>query len=488
MERPGWILQPNQVLVGNYRIEHMIGSPGGMGQVFAAEEIVSGTKVAIKVPSLNILQAPKGGERFLREARIAERLGPHPHIVRIRGCLVDPDLKLQVAASKESIPIPFIVMEYLGGGDLAALLRNRPMDLQLAGKLFDDISSALRCAHYHVYEFGGQKLRGVVHRDLKPENVCFDDTGRLVVVDFGIARILGDLTSTLGAAGTPAYMAPEQWNPTKGVDHRTDIYALAIILFQMLTGELPFTGGHEELMAAHMLKIPPDPRDWRKDLPEGIATAIRRALQKEKEARFPNVEEFAQAVGAVLSVHRGSPPTKPDDKVAAPTKAKAEQAAVGPVEACASCETPGLPDAVGGKLYCSNCGSLWSLAAANRVPKKSQAAEKGLSTAPQERSPAGASDAVPSQKCARCGQSGLPDVVSGRQYCASCGAVWDLIEADGNRLQEGAGPPQSPSYSWVRSGSGDAFGKTCPACGSSKPPATLPTGSYCDECGIRISV
>src|SRR5688500_13346210 len=107
VERPGWILQPNQVLVGNYRIEHMIGSPGGMGQVFAAEEIVSQTKVAIKVPSLNILQAPKGGERFLREARIAERLGPHPHIVRIRGCLVDPELRLQVTASKESIPIPF---------------------------------------------------------------------------------------------------------------------------------------------------------------------------------------------------------------------------------------------------------------------------------------------------------------------------------------------------------------------------------------------
>ncbi len=278
-----------------------------------------------------------------------------------------------------------------------------------------------------MYEFAGKKLRGVVHRDLKPENVCFDDTGRLVVVDFGIARILGDLSSTLGAAGTPAYMAPEQWNPAKGVDHRTDIYALAIILFQMITGDLPFTGGHEELMAAHLLKTPPDPRDWRKDLPEGIATAIRRALEKEKEARFPNVEEFAQAVSAVLSVHRGSPPSKPIDRGAPPAALKAQQADIETMEACASCGAPGLPDTVGGKLYCSNCGSLWA-PGANAGSKKGEAVEKSLSSARQD-SGQQLHEEAKSWACPN-GHSAQPSVVAGVAYCEECGL----------RLQEGAYP------------------------------------------------
>ena len=279
-------------------------------------------------------------------------LGPIPISCAFAVASLTPNSGSKSALGKESIPIPFIVMEYLGGGDLAGLLRSRPMDLQIAGKLFNDISSALRCAHYHVYEVAGQKLRGVVHRDLKPENICFDDTGRLVVVDFGIARILGDLSSTLGAAGTPAYMAPEQWNPVKGVDYRTDIYALAIVLFQMITGELPFAGGAEDLMAAHLLKTPPDPREWRADLPEGVATAIRRALEKEKEARFHSVEEFAETVASALKLHRVSPPSKPKDKGAVPRAKRAQPAEVRALEACPNCETPGTPDSVGGKLYC----------------------------------------------------------------------------------------------------------------------------------------
>jgi serine/threonine protein kinase len=99
---PGWILRPGQVLMGNYLVQHMIGSPGGMGQVFAAEDMRLGLKVAIKVPALNILLAPNGAERFLREARIAAHLSPHPHIVQIKACLIDQAKRGQVLQSSTS--------------------------------------------------------------------------------------------------------------------------------------------------------------------------------------------------------------------------------------------------------------------------------------------------------------------------------------------------------------------------------------------------
>jgi serine/threonine-protein kinase len=290
----GWILRPGQVLLRNYRIQTMVGSPGGMGQVFAAEDLALGLKVAIKVPALNILLSPNGAERFLREARVAARLGPHPHIVQIRACLTDPDLGVGIRGNE--VPIPFIVMEYLGGGDLAAVLKNSPLDFHMVSRLFDHICSALQCAHSYVYEEEGKTVHGLVHRDLKPENVCFDDGGRLVIVDFGIAKLMGEFSSTLGMAGTPSHMAPEQWNPARGVDHRTDVYALGVILYQMVTGQLPFIGTLEQVAAAHLTEPPPDPRRLRPELPKQVAEAILVALEKEKANRFSGIDEFWQAV------------------------------------------------------------------------------------------------------------------------------------------------------------------------------------------------
>ncbi len=293
--QPGWILQPGQLLVGNYRVTRMVGSPGGMGQVFAAEDILLRLKVAIKVPILNIIMAPNGPQNFLKEARIAAHLGSHQHIVQIRACLTDPELKIPTDDARGSASIPFIVMEFLGGGNLAQRLKSGVMPFDMVSSLFGNICSAVQFAHSSEYEVSGRKMRGVVHRDLKPENICFDEKGRLVVVDFGLARLLEDPSSSGGIIGTPSYMAPEQWSPDRGIDHRTDVYALGVILYQMVTGRLPFVGSIDQVMKAHLYEVPPDARSFRQGVPTQIAEVIRKALQKEKSARFETVEALSAA-------------------------------------------------------------------------------------------------------------------------------------------------------------------------------------------------
>ncbi len=292
--QPGAILQPGQILLKNYRVTKMLGA-GGMGQVFAAEDINRGVPVAVKVPALNIVTAPNGPESFLSEAKKAAPLR-HQHIVTILTCLTDDQLHYQ------RIPIPFIIMEFLGGGDLTHLLGRGQMALDHAFKLFEQMCSAVHYAHF--YENHSRGIKGLIHRDLKPQNICFTEGGEVVIVDFGLSKILTDNPSLSGGiSGTPTHMSPEQWSPKRKVDHRTDIYALGIILFEMLTGQLPFMGrSMEEFLAMHMFEAPPDPRNFRRDVPAGVAEAILRSLAKEKEQRFNTAEEFALAVGSGFGV------------------------------------------------------------------------------------------------------------------------------------------------------------------------------------------
>jgi len=292
----GWILAPGQILAGNYRIKELAGKLGGMGQVYEAEDTKLGIKVAIKVPHLHILQESLAAERFLREARVAARLDGHRHIIKIRACLADSGTPIRIGG-EETVPLPFIVMEYLGGGILAERIKQGPLAMADARAFFGQICSAVQYAHSAVFTDQGNTVHGIVHRDLKPENVCFDETERLVVVDFGIARMLSESTASTIAAGTPAYMAPEQHGSGK-VDQRTDIYALGVMLFEMVTGRLPFEGSYEQVLLGHLREQPPDPRSFCKDLPSAVAEAIGKALEKDKERRFQRVEDFGQAVEA----------------------------------------------------------------------------------------------------------------------------------------------------------------------------------------------
>lgn len=479
-ERPGWhagwILRPGQVLVDNYRVTKMIGSPGGMGQVFAAEDTRLGLPVAIKVPALSVLMSPMGAEMFLEEARAAAQLRPHRHIVLINACLTDPGLKITTGDTRAGISIPFIVMEYLGGGDLAQRLQKGPMGFEAAADLFEKICSAVHYAHTCELKVGGKVKRGMIHRDLKPQNICFDEHGRPVVVDFGLARVLEDPSTSGGMKGTPTHMAPEQWNPSRGVDHRTDIYALGVILYQVVTGRLPFSGNSvEEFLSAHLFEPPPDPRRVRPDLPGRVATAILKGLEKEKDARFDSAIAFAQEVvdglkgqeaasvgpqeRVVTPPHSGA--SGGDEKMNSgsqekqppgiPVGAGGEQAAL---QRCSNCNQRVKPDSVSGKLYCSNCGSPWL-----PVPEPAASSQSNVSTS---------SPRLDSQACPSCGSNAPPSMIRGVPYCSECGI----------RLPDRQSQPHA-----VVEGSNSASTTSCPSCGSSAPPDKVAGILYCSECG-----
>lgn len=297
VHRLGWLLQPGQTLVGTYQIKDLVGRPSGMGQVFAATDSKLNRQVALKVPALEVIASQQGSERFLREAKLAASLD-HKNIVKIYTCQSDPAVSVSIGSHSELIPVPFIVMEYLGGGSLAERLKPEGLPLDQVSDMADALCDAVHHAHQHSIELSPTKKKHrIIHRDLKPENICFDQNGRLVVVDFGLARWQEDSATTGGIVGTFPYMAPEQWSPSLGIDHRTDIYALGVILFQMCTGHRPFIeDGPEKYMAAHMSQRPPDPRMIRTDTPSRVADAILRSMAKRKEDRFESAEQLRLAL------------------------------------------------------------------------------------------------------------------------------------------------------------------------------------------------
>jgi serine/threonine-protein kinase len=151
-----------------------------------------------------------------------------------------------------------------------------------------DIGAALDAAHQ----------QGFVHRDLKPGNIMIRPNGQAVLMDFGVTKMT-DASSSLtgtGALGTIDYMAPEQIMSAKEVDHRADIYALGVMLYEMMTGERPFKGGPAQVMFAHIQQPPPDPRDINAEIPRHIARAIMQAMSKNPEERFQSAGEFAAAL------------------------------------------------------------------------------------------------------------------------------------------------------------------------------------------------
>src|SRR6185369_11219638 len=169
-----------------------------------------------------------------------------------------------------------------------------PLSLDQVGRILDQVSGALDYAH----------SRGIVHRDLKPVNILMDEQGNAFLTDFGIAKLAqsGTILTQAGmATGTPAYMAPEQWRG-EPVDARSDIYALGIVLFEMLTGNIPFTGETPfRIMHMHIYEGPPSIRQLKPGLPRGIDQVIAKALAKDREERYASAGEMAAAFKAALS-------------------------------------------------------------------------------------------------------------------------------------------------------------------------------------------
>jgi serine/threonine-protein kinase len=272
------------VLVGKYRVDRVLGE-GGMGIVVAATDLALERKVAIKFLLPDFAKHHEASQRFLREARAAVKI-QSDHVARV----------IDVGTLEGGAP--YMVMEYLEGRDLSAVIaehRRLPVEEAVAHVL--EACDAIAEAH----------SVGIVHRDLKPANLFLtrqpDGTFRVKVLDFGISKamVTGEsdhsLTRTSSMMGSPLYMSPEQMRSAKNVDPRTDVWALGVILFELLTGDPPFNAESiPELSAKVLLENPTPIRGLRPDVPPALEAAVMRALEKDPAKRFGTVAELAMAL------------------------------------------------------------------------------------------------------------------------------------------------------------------------------------------------
>ncbi|MCP4361630.1 MAG: protein kinase [Chloroflexi bacterium] len=263
-----------------YRLEGLLGQ-GGMARVYCGLDTGLQRYGAIKVIDTPYQQDESYMTRFEREARAIAQLD-HPHIVTV----------YRYGRSQNLL---YLAMKYIEGADLHAILSGYEQDGQFmpfdeVARLIREIGSALDYAH----------SQGVVHRDIKPSNVMLDDQGRSYITDFGLA-LLADVGTHGEILGSPNYIAPEQAVSSAGAVPQSDLYALGVILFRMVTGQLPFT--HDdmlELLMLHMTALPPDPRELRPDINSALATVILKALAKEPDERYASGKALAVALETAL--------------------------------------------------------------------------------------------------------------------------------------------------------------------------------------------
>jgi serine/threonine-protein kinase len=272
-------------LAGRYAIEQEAGH-GGMAVVYRARDLRHARTVAIKVFRGDVVGRDDAVERFLQEIRIVARLA-HPHVLPLHD-------SGEIEPQGGEPGLLYYVMPFVGGPSLRDRLRSEvrlPVDEAL--EIATTVASALDHAHRH----------DVLHRDVKPENILLQE-GEAVVADFGVARAIqgagGDTRTLPGLAiGTPAYMSPEQATGDEQVDGRSDQYALACVVFEMLAGKPPYAGASVRATMAQHLQAPvPSLRAERPEVPTTIERAVQRALSKDPGQRFASVAEFAAALAA----------------------------------------------------------------------------------------------------------------------------------------------------------------------------------------------
>jgi serine/threonine protein kinase len=265
------------VLAGRYELVARAGE-GGMGTVYRGRDRETGRAVAIKRLRRELQGSPRQRERFLAEARLVSTLR-HPNIVEFHGAV-------------EGAGAVHLVFEYIAGRTLHARLNDAP-GRRLPPARAVAILAALAAAADHAH------ARGVIHRDLKPANVMIADDGRVKVMDFGIARPVDPAApaATNSVVGTPTYMAPEQALGSTGPE--SDLYALGVSFYEMLTGRLPFSGP-DELRDKLSGRFPPASA-LAPDVPAGLDAVLTRALEPRREDRYRSGAEFAQAAARVLA-------------------------------------------------------------------------------------------------------------------------------------------------------------------------------------------
>jgi serine/threonine-protein kinase len=271
--------EPGDVIADRYELEELCGS-GGMSSVFRSRDLQLDRSVAIKILHERFVDDPEYVERFRREARAVARLS-HPHIVTVidRG---------------EDGGRQYIVFEHVDGENLKELVaRTGPLPVRRAVELALAVADGLAFAHDH----------GLVHRDVKPQNVLLSREGDVKVTDFGIARSLDvehGVTQTGTVLGTGEYLAPEQASG-QPVSPATDVYSLGVVLWELLVGDVPFSGENFVAVALrHVNEPPPSLRQLRPDVPPRLAAAVERALAKDPADRFPSMAALASELRACL--------------------------------------------------------------------------------------------------------------------------------------------------------------------------------------------
>ncbi len=271
--------------LGYYELVRPLGE-GGMAQVYLARDLRLGRDVALKVLDEQLAERQSFRERFLREAQVAAALD-HPNIVPIFDF-------------GESEGYTYLVMPYVSGGSLQDHLNRTPMAPSTVAAYGTQMADALDYAHE----------RGVVHRDVKPANMLLHSDGRLMLADFGLAKILdGSPPRRPGRpdAGTPEYMAPEQIDGR--TDERSDIYGLGVVLYLLFTGQLPFAGStSHEVMDGHLYRTVTPPRSLNPQVTPAMQDVLQRALAKVPEARFQRASELGAALMGALVAGDVEPP------------------------------------------------------------------------------------------------------------------------------------------------------------------------------------
>jgi|GEM_PF-1186592 len=265
--------KPGDLFLDRWRLEAVCGR-GGMGTVYRVTELASGRVMALKVLSREAADEPDGIDRFRREVEILSRL-KHAAVPAIYGFGVVGDR-------------PYFLEELLEGGDLKSSIRSRgAFPAPEAAALVATMADALEAAH----------RLGVIHRDVKPQNILLAKDGSARLVDFGVARSVArdmkTITKTDVVLGTPEYMSPEQLDSHR-VDARSDVYSLGIVLFELLTGQLPFTGDTPlGLAIKHKTEPPPLPRSLKADVPAWLERVVLKCLEKDKVKRYATAGELA---------------------------------------------------------------------------------------------------------------------------------------------------------------------------------------------------
>ncbi len=283
--------RPRATIAGRYRLGERI-ARGGMATVYRAHDEQLRRPVAVKLMRADLGEDPQFVRRFIGEARSAASVS-HPNVVSVYDVGTDE--------------APYIVMELVEGGDAAALLRREgrlaPAE---ASRITAETADALEAAH----------RAGLVHRDVKPGNILIGPGGRALVADFGIARATGEdtLTRPGAALGSVDYFSPEQARG-EAAGPASDVYALGVVLYELLTGRRPFVGDSPYATATARLDVPPpDPRAIVPEIPDGLAEVVRRAMAQEPGDRYGSAAEMRDAVRSWIEVEAAAGHPNPEDR------------------------------------------------------------------------------------------------------------------------------------------------------------------------------